>query len=144
MQAAIAFGLSESDAVVTQQASFYCPGAKCDFQPLESLAVCSRCSDITNKLKRNDTSQGTQGVSFSYNFDMGTPYSNNTEYRLPNGLFLNNMNDIYGPRDTMVYMTKRGTSNATNTATMTDIDTLIWSQTIINVAADPRSNSSKT
>ncbi|KAK1252177.1 hypothetical protein MKX08_003364 [Trichoderma sp. CBMAI-0020] len=144
MQAAIAFGLAADADAVMEQASFHCPGVECDFKPLESLSVCSRCSDVTNKLTKNTLSTGDQYSNLQYDPSIAEAQANSTEYRLPNGLFLNNMDHKYGPRSSMVYMSMLGTSDPDKTVAMKNVDTLIWSQTVIKVDADPNSNSTET
>ncbi|KAM5346532.1 hypothetical protein ACJ41O_009537 [Fusarium nematophilum] len=143
MQAAIVFGLTASQDAVEQQASFRCPAPECTFKALDSLAVCSRCSDVTGKLEKNNDSGGDQYSDLSFDKSAAQAKSGSTEYRLPNGLFLNNMDDEYGPSDNMVYMTMRGTSDPNKTVAMDDVDTLIWSQTVIKVDADPESKTNK-
>lgn len=145
MQAAIAFGLAEDAASVRSQAPFHCAGRECRFRSMESLSVCSRCSDLTVALERNNRSAGTQSYDLTQDsVDTDSPMVNNTEFRLPNGLFLNNVDGVSSPNPgPMLYMTMRGTSDPNDTIAMGDVDTLIWSQTVIAVDADPKSNSTK-
>ncbi|KAM0460421.1 hypothetical protein ACHAPV_004688 [Trichoderma viride] len=144
MQAAVAFGLAADADAVMEQASFHCRGVECDFKPLESLSVCSQCSDVTDKLTKNTLSTGDQYSNLQYDPSIAEAQANSTEYRLPNGLFLNNMDHKYGPRSSMVYMTMLGTSDQDKTVAMKNLDTLIWSQTVIKVDADPKSKSTTT
>ncbi|PON29004.1 hypothetical protein TGAM01_v202112 [Trichoderma gamsii] len=144
MQAAVAFGLAADADAVMEQASFHCPGVECDFKPLESLSVCSQCSDVTDKLKKNTLSTGDQYSNLQYDPSVAEAQANCTEYRLPNGLYLNNMDHKYGPSSSMVYMSMLGTSDTDKTVAMKHLDTLIWSQTVIKVNADPSSKSTTT
>ena len=54
----------------------------------------------------------------------------NTEYRLPNGLLLDNMEH----QNSTTYMTGYGTSNATESLSFSSKDTLLWSMTMIKLA----------
>ncbi|KAF4969526.1 hypothetical protein FSARC_3256 [Fusarium sarcochroum] len=133
MQAAITYGLTADSATLVQQFPFNCSAQDCEAKPLVSLAVCSRCSNITSHLSKNNKSTGSQFSELQFDGSSARAKSGCTEYRLPNNLTLNNLDDEYGPNNTMVYMTMRGTSNTSDTVTMSDIDTLIWSQSIIKV-----------
>lgn len=144
MQAAVAFGLAADANAVMEQASFHCPGVACDFKPLESLSVCSQCFDVTDQLKKNTLSMGDQYSNLQYDQSYAEAQANCTEYRLPNGLFLNNMDHKYGPSSSMVYMSMLGTSDLDKTVAMKHLDTLIWAQTAIRVNADPNSKSTET
>lgn len=140
MQSAVTFGLAASSKAIEQQATFQCPAADCDFEPVSSLAVCSKCSDVTSKLEKNEKSNGAQFSSLKADQSSGRASPGNTEYTLPNGLILNNMNNDSAIGEDMLYMTMLGTSNVSQTVAMNDLDTLIWAQSIIRVDADPDSN----
>ncbi|RSL92261.1 hypothetical protein CEP52_013925 [Fusarium oligoseptatum] len=144
MQAAIAFGFSADAEAIQQQTPFSCQGAQCIFESWESLSVCSMCSNITDYLEINTLSNGGLYNDLKFDRSSARVEPNSTEYSLPNGLFLNNIDDDYGPSESMVYMTMSGTANSNKTVAMSDIDTLIWAQTIIKVATKPNPNSSDT
>ncbi|KYG13754.1 hypothetical protein FVEG_13999 [Fusarium verticillioides 7600] len=144
MQAAIAFGFSADAEAIQQQTPFSCQGSQCIFEDWESLSVCSMCSNITDHLETNTLSNG--GLYNDLKFDQSYAQAgrNSTEYSLPNGLFLNNIDDEYGPSQSMVYMTMSGTADPDSTVAMSYIDTLIWAQTVIKVATKPNPNSHDT
>ncbi|RSM03291.1 hypothetical protein CDV31_010567 [Fusarium ambrosium] len=144
MQAAIAFGFSADAEAIQQQTPFSCQGAQCVFEDWESLSVCSRCSNITDQLERNTLSDGGLYNVLQFDQSLAQIDPNSTEYSLPNGLFLNNIDDRYGPSRKMVYMTMSGTADPNKTVAMSDIDTLIWAQTIIKVAIKPDPDSNDT
>ncbi|KAM0561173.1 hypothetical protein ACHAPJ_003677 [Fusarium lateritium] len=144
MQAAITYGLTADSTTLMRQFPFNCSAQDCEAKPLVSLAVCSRCSNITSHLSKNNKSKGTQFSDLKFDQSSATAKYGCTEYTLPNNLTLNNIDDEYGPNNTMVYMTMRGTSNPSETVTMSDLDTLIWSQSAIKVhKAVPDLESSK-
>lgn len=136
MQSAIIFGISSSELPVSQTLRFRCPSSHCKFPSLSSLAVCSECSDLASHLSRTTD-------SFGYLFDDLTggeglatrpSPSNNTEFRLPSGLYINNVEGTKGEKDFFrVLSTMRGTTNASDTVTMEHVDTLIWAQSILKV-----------
>lgn len=110
--------------------------------------MCSRCADVTAELERNNRSSASQRYDF---MAIEHPYpgssDNNTEFRLPHGLFLNNLYGKSGPgtnASKMTYMTMRGMSDPNETVAMRDLGTLIWSQTIIAVDVDSPSSANRT
>lgn len=115
---------------VIQQGGFNCPTGNCTWPPFESLAVCNRCTDVTARLESIVRSTEIP--------------SSVTSFRLPNGLYLNNANGWeYGTSNTMgsgfaifrgIMMTTLGTANATETISAHDLDTIIWSMSMIRVS----------
>ncbi|CAG9955523.1 unnamed protein product [Clonostachys rosea f. rosea IK726] len=84
---------------------------------------------------RSWSEQRTKGSPLSNDRKYYIPRQDNlTRYSLPNGLYLDNRDGDHFPG--LLYMTTSGTGNRTKTLTMADIDTLIWSQTIIKVVND--------
>ncbi|ENH65018.1 hypothetical protein FOC1_g10000311 [Fusarium oxysporum f. sp. cubense race 1] len=79
-------------------------------------------------------------IAFGFSADA----ENSTEYSLPNGLFLNNIDDDYGPSQSMVYITMSGTADPNSTVAMSYINTLIWAQRMIKVATKPNPNAHDT
>lgn len=119
---------------VIQQGRFNCPTGNCTWPPFESLAVCNRCTDVAARL---ESIVPSTEISSSV-----------TSFRLPNGLYLSNANGWeYGTANTNVMgegvlinggimMTTLGTANATETISAYDLDTLIWSMSMIRVSPD--------
>lgn len=120
---------------VIQQGSFNCPTGNCTWPPFESLAVCNRCTDVTARLESIVPSTEIP--------------SSVTSFRLPNGLYLSNANGWeYGTANTNlttgggipinggIMMTTLGTANATETINAPDLDTIIWSMSMIRVSPD--------
>jgi hypothetical protein len=141
LQSAVMFGATASStSSISQQLGFKCPSGDCDFAPYLSLGVCSRCENITPRLEQNTRSDGTQFFNLIRDQSLATRTPNSTEYRLPNGLFLNNQQ---GEDDTLVYLTMSGTANSSRTVAMGDIDTLLWSQTLIRLKGTPGSEPRK-
>lgn len=137
LQSATVFGITANPFSISQQVAFGCPSSDCKFEPVLSLAVCSQCSDVTSKLEKNTNSDGSLWVSLDRSVSGAQASFGCTEYRLPNDLYLNNVDDSSGGDGQLVYMTTFGTTNRSRTVTMGDVDTLIWSQSMIKVDAKP-------
>lgn len=151
MQSAILFGLDQPLKNVIQQGTFNFPTGNCTWPEYESLAICSSCVDITDKLERHTTNIGLSALLATDNPAARVTYGGNTAFRLPNGLFIENDNgwvytedvnegandDIYGA----VMMTTLGTGNASKTVSMQDLDTQIWAMSMIRVTQDPTNSS---
>lgn len=141
MQSAILYGLGKSMQNVVQQGNANCPTGNCTWPPFESLSICNRCTDLTDSLERI-ASYGTQ-YSFVTKDRNIRFYSDGTAFRLPDGLYVDNVNGwkseisladgIYGA----VMMASLGTANASEAISAQELDTLIWSMSMIR--ADPAS-----
>jgi lambda repressor-like predicted transcriptional regulator len=155
MEAAILSGLSQPKDKIQQDVGVVCPTGNCTWDKFETLSVCSRCDDLTDKLERFDR------FGNFYNYLGGfltwdeedRPYypDNATAVALPNGHFLSNPNgcrasyssiaqsscQFRSPRDGYVtaknyHMTAYGTGDSNRTASFQDLDTLIWSTSVIH------------
>lgn len=141
MQSAILYGLEQPMENVFQQGSFSCPTGNCTWPPFESLAICNRCTDVAGSLQ-SIFSSGDQVGPFFNLVAHGTrlPHSG-TAFRLPNGLYLDNQNGSqynftsgFGTTsNNIIAMATLGTSNATETISAHDLDTLIWSMSMIRL-----------
>jgi hypothetical protein len=132
MQSVVMFGVAESTASISQQINFNCPVNRCIFPPFTSLAVCSRCEDLTSSIQRNTNSGGDQYRDFAKNDATRSAASNQTEFRLPNDLYINNGQlDPFRPWY-RVLTTMAGTSAPRKSLAMKEINTLIWSQSILD------------
>lgn len=136
LQSAAVFGISADGAAISQQLAFDCSSGECLFPEVTSLAICSRCQDVSSHLKRNAQSDGTLIFNLMRDQSFISTEANSTEYRLPNGLYLNNREGALAGTD-LVLMTMLGTTNGSNAVVMGDVDTLIWAQSIIKVDANP-------
>lgn len=137
MKSAILYGISESDKSVTQQTRQTCLSNNCTWATFQSLAVCSACTDLTHRLSRGYSESAAPLDLYLGNLeDSGAiALSNtdpNTEYILPNGLRLNNMEH----QAISTQMTAYGTSNQSQSITFSSRDTLLWSMAMIKVT-DP-------
>lgn len=117
------YGIVQPLAAVTQQLNFTCPTGDCNYEVFDSLSVCSACEDISSRLHRVEADPAAR---LNITLDTSNPGVSITEqpvlqYRLPNGLYLDNS----------VSLTMFGTTNQSKTVTQQDIDTLIWSQSVI-------------
>lgn len=130
MKSAILYGMVQPMKNVLQQSNFNCPTGNCTWPPFESLAVCNRCTDVTARLESFVPRQ----------WDNVT-----TTFILPNGLIILNENgweygtagifhtDDGSPLIGGYLMTALGTDNASETITAHDLDTIIWSMSMIRV-----------
>ncbi|KAK1144074.1 hypothetical protein N8T08_005736 [Aspergillus melleus] len=78
---AIYTGLFQSASPHSNAVTMSCPSGNCTFNPYQSLGICTRCANITDKLSNSSESFGTL---------------TNYDYKLPNGLhFQTAMNMMY-------------------------------------------------
>ncbi|RSL59038.1 hypothetical protein CEP54_007524 [Fusarium duplospermum] len=118
------------------QVAYKCSTADCKYDSFESLAVCSRCDDITASLKKRVVRRKTLQIAELIK-DQESPNGINecTEYHLPNGLYLSNLDDdpdIYTAYQPL-FMVMFGTGDRNKTMAMTKVNTLIWAQSFISV-----------
>ncbi|KAF5010052.1 hypothetical protein FDECE_3770 [Fusarium decemcellulare] len=139
MEIATMLFYSDATSGVRQQVAYYYSSNNCEFEPFDSLAVCSQCKDITSSLKRRVRRNQTQAEELIELESDGPRMWNNTEYYLPNGLRLNNADGdlkdpkLYALSRRRVYMTMFGTGYPNRTVAMGHIDALIWAQSVIKV-----------
>lgn len=133
------YGISQPDDRVTQQTKQSCPTGNCTWAPFRSLAVCSACNNLTDRLERGFSKMGAPLDIFLDPEPSGADAlintHPNTEYRLPNGLLLDNMEY----QNCTTYMTGYGTSNASKSLSFSSKDTLLWSMTMITLARESTS-----
>ncbi|KAJ4320901.1 hypothetical protein N0V84_005605 [Fusarium piperis] len=138
MEISIKLSYADVDPGIRHQVAYNCSTADCKFKPFNSLAVCSRCEDLSASLKKRVVQrkqlQIAELVKDQESPDKATEC---TEYYLPNGLYLSNMDndeDIYSQYQ-WLYMVMFGTGDRTRTMAMKKLDTLIWAQSFITVDA---------
>ena len=148
MQSAISYGLVQQYDTVVQQTSFKCPSGNCTWSPFESLAVCSVCNNLTDQLTAYAAPYNLwYDLNGSLDLAAQPEFHNGTTIRLPNGLFINNLDGIsyttpafsdggYGN----VYMTTLGTGNASKTNSLEDNDSLIWAMSILKLQESSNSS----
>lgn len=127
MISAVLFDLTQPDTRVARQTVYNCPSGNCTWDTFQSLAVCSGCTDLTDRLKRSSFRPLAH--------DTTSAYFNETVYWLPNGLGLINANGV--KIDQTLFTTGFGTGNKSQSMTFGSKDTLIWSMTLIRVV-DPK------
>lgn len=152
MQSAIHYGLDRRLEDVTQQARSTCSPGNCIWPTYESLAVCHRCINLDDEMERFKSHGTALWVALDIGYDSGSlPGNENTKFRLPNGLFIENQRGwVYNDHPSSnvdisngVMVSAFGTSAPSKTVGMHDLDTLIWSMTMIRATGDP-TNSSAT
>ncbi|CAH0002586.1 unnamed protein product [Clonostachys byssicola] len=134
MKAALLFGLTSDRSQILQQASYSCPTSECEYSDVTSAAICSKCANVDSSLKRTTEVRSTSYIGWVGDFIAVAPKPgswNATRFELPNGLYMQAQDDL--PNSMLTTMTTLGTSNASKTITTKDMDTLIWSQSIIKV-----------
>jgi hypothetical protein len=139
------------DTVQPGQSPSRCPSSQCEWDAFQTLGVCHRCNDITKDLTRVDNftdffDHVEEMKPFGFGLWLG---EDATAFLLPNGHFLPNffgcfqyikdkenpvcpLHVIAGGTPTFL-MTSHGTGNPNKTVSMRDIDTLIWSMSIIQI-----------
>ncbi|KAH7161109.1 hypothetical protein EDB81DRAFT_682497 [Dactylonectria macrodidyma] len=152
MESSMLFGLSRSPSEADQRAVALCPTGNCTWEPFETLGVCHRCNNITSQLKREN---GFDNIITSYSGVVQKGPFPATGFYLPNGHFIANVDDCppYNGRtadcktklenatvqsmpDSRLAITAFGTGNPNKTNSMKDIDTLIWSTSVIHPNVD--------
>lgn len=136
LQSAALFGLVQPHDLIVQQLPITCPTGNCTFESFQSLAVCNRCKDVTDQLVMSSDEQPLGAMLFRSG--TGASEANGTRMSLPNGLFIRNedMDETSVPLN----MVSWGTGNASATVSSQDIDTLIWSMTMIRAGVNPVTN----
>ncbi|CAH0054636.1 unnamed protein product [Clonostachys solani] len=135
MRASLMFALSAAKRDVIRQADFECPGTGCLFENFRSLAICNRCYNASSMLGV------TQQINNVIDSNTSQEYSV-TRYCLPNGLYLENKDvfpKVHLPNNNQEWEPERlvlslyGNSNPNKSINAREINTLIWSQSIIKV-----------
>ncbi|KAH8687092.1 hypothetical protein BGZ61DRAFT_589439 [Ilyonectria robusta] len=144
MQSAIFTGLSRSLWEVEREPLVQCPTGNCTWGQFNTLGVCHKCNNITSDLKRMD---GFGDVLVALTGSHFTATIPSTAFYLPNGHFIANIDgcppydganaECDGKQPLVIYydegyaVTSFGTGNPNKTNSMKDIDTLIWSMSVI-------------
>lgn len=131
MKSAVLSGLSQPDAYISQQTQHSCPVGNCTWDTFRSLAVCSACNDLTNRIVTKDMGVTSPLAVYLARTNPATYLMQVTEYQLPNGL----------RGDSSTLMTAFGTGNSTESITFASHDTLIWSMTMMNITEDHQPSS---
>ncbi|KAF9632994.1 hypothetical protein BFW01_g3857 [Lasiodiplodia theobromae] len=143
MQSAVLYGLTQTLNNTIQQLPFQCPTGNCTWPAYDSLAICSRCTDLTSSLSQA-SDYGAQYVPLMED-NNAAAISNGTAYRLPNGLFIDNIDGWAWGAEPMygaMFMATFGTGNASKTNSMADLDdTLIWAAGVLKTGANPQNAS---
>ena len=132
MKSAVFYGLSQPDASISQQTQRFCPYGNCTWDTFRSLAICSACNDLTDRLVTKDMGVRSPLLVSLETTNSGTYEEQVTEYRLPNGL--------RGDRSTL--MTAYGTGDQNESISFASLDTLIWSITMMNFTENEGPSSS--
>ncbi|GKT85721.1 hypothetical protein CT0861_02939 [Colletotrichum tofieldiae] len=146
MQGAILSGISKSPWEVEQEALVQCPTSNCTWSQFSTVGICHKCNDITSDLKRvEDFGQVIVAMANTTYADYKVP---STAFALPNGHFIANINgcppyngrfaDCESSQPLGIYSDDRytttsfGTAIPSKTNSMKDVNTLIWSMSIIH------------
>ncbi|KAG7067948.1 Carboxylic ester hydrolase [Colletotrichum scovillei] len=146
MQGAILNGLSKSRWEVEQEALIQCPTSNCTWDQFKSLGICHKCNDLTSELKQ--VGGFGQAIIALANTTLAGYKVPGTAFVLPNGHFIANIdgcppyNGRYAECENKqplgVYSndkyttTSFGTGIPSKTNSMKDVDTLLWSMSIIH------------
>lgn len=152
MQAAVLDGVSRSEHVVKQQSRVECPTGICTWSSFQTLGVCHRCTDLSPQLKKHHNFGKVYDGLVYGDADYVTwaqiknSTKNATAFVLPNGHFLVEQDRLFlaglvSPNSYFL-MSSFGSGNPDKTNSMQDIDTLIWSMSVIHsVKSGPLSDS---
>lgn len=138
MQSDIYYGLTQPLDDVSQQLKAKCPTGNCTWPASESLAVCSVCNNVSSDLK-SSTKTGMSSAALMDTSNAGASFGEVTRYELSNRLSIDNYNKV-APQ---LLLTSLGTGNRSETVSMSDVDTLIWSMTMLRVRPEDQDESSK-
>ncbi|KAK1531655.1 hypothetical protein CPAR01_11304 [Colletotrichum paranaense] len=146
MQGAILNGLSKSRWEVEQEALIQCPTSNCTWDQFKSLGICHKCNDLTSELKQ--VGGFGQAIIALANTTLAGYKVPGTAFVLPNGHFIANIDGCppYNGRyaecenkqplgvysDDKYTTTSFGTGIPSKTNSMKDVDTLLWSMSIIH------------
>ncbi|KAK6220136.1 hypothetical protein QIS74_05638 [Colletotrichum tabaci] len=146
MQGAILNGISKPPSEVEQEALVQCPTSNCTWNQFSTVGICHRCNDVSSELR--PVQDFGQVVVALANTTYATAKIPSTAFTLPNGHFIANIDGCppYNGRfpdceneqsfgvysDSRYTVTSYGTAIPSRTNTMKDIDTLIWSMSIIH------------
>ncbi|KAK2761701.1 hypothetical protein FQN54_001529 [Arachnomyces sp. PD_36] len=155
MQTVILGGLSRSREVVNQQAHVQCPTGICFWDQFQTLGVCSRCNDLTSELERVNDFGDVYDAAHNKDYEREYAKKDATAFVLPNGHFLMNINECSPTASDCYYfspfigssiaetssMNSFGTGDPRKTNSMKDINTLIWSMSVIHLNTEEYSES---
>ncbi|KAJ4247514.1 hypothetical protein NW762_013191 [Fusarium torreyae] len=142
MESAILTGLSRSPRELAREPLVQCPSGNCTWDQFNTLGVCHKCNNITSDLRRVKDFGDAFSALGNYESDVSS-----TAFSLSNGHFIANKDgcptysDMFAGCDNeqssstnseaRYVMTSFGTGNPNKTNSMKDIDTLIWSMSVI-------------
>lgn len=122
MKSAVFSGLSQLDASILHQTRHFCSAGNCTWDTFSSLAVCSACNDLTDRIVTKDKGITVPLAVYLATRNPAAWLTQVTEYQLPNGL----------RGDGSTLMTAYDTGNSTESISFAAHDTLIWSMTMMN------------
>jgi hypothetical protein len=139
MGAAISGGFFKSLEDVHRERFYYCLTGQCTFAPFLTLGICHKFNDITSKLTHSNDNQDFNSTLDAFDIDWGWYPEDGriSAFSLPNGHFMANVDGgdpvTRCPTSlcTSFLATSFGTDNPTKTMSMRDIDTLIWSMSLV-------------
>ncbi|KAK2811932.1 hypothetical protein FQN50_001639 [Emmonsiellopsis sp. PD_5] len=154
MQTAMFTGLSHTREMIDQQVNLQCPTGNCTWPPFQTLGVCHRCSDLSSELNKISDFGTVFGSLYPIYSENMYRKQDGTAFVLPNGHFLVNINGCpvadtrpvcphRGLSPPSLRMTSFGTGDPNKTNSMQDIDTLIWSMSVIHLDLAKIGNSSR-
>lgn len=129
MTAALIKGLYNETTNLESTASFLCPSGNCTWTPYTTLAICSRCNDVTSLLERNSSYGDSSHVTINRPNQLIT--ANYTKYTLPYVSLSNFDTGKLFP----AYMAAAAVSNPGLTVSFQEDNTLIAAVAIIRAAS---------
>jgi hypothetical protein len=136
-QAAVQFGLNaNSSHAVAAQLPLHCSSGNCTWPAFESLAVCSKCTNLNSKIQTSSALDYPMAWFFptQVNPRVGSGPENLTSYFLPNGLNINNRKESYYTSAAPVLLTSKATLKPSETITFQNSTTLLFSTSVLRVS----------
>lgn len=141
MEGAISNAFWKSLNEVHQEVLFHCSTWNCKFDAFDTLAMCSRCNNITTNItKAQGNFDGTLNDMQGYRTgaqDNSSLYT--SAYSLPNGHFIANTDGCHPYRKSDrdcngggYQTTSFATGNPNKTVSMKNVDTLLWAMSLIH------------
>ncbi|KAK0615498.1 hypothetical protein DIS24_g11758 [Lasiodiplodia hormozganensis] len=85
IQAAVFYGLTHSVEDSLRDAPFQCPTGNCTWDPFESLAVCSRCNNLSNMVQKRTAERDESEIYDQIIFELPNGLSLDAHWTTTNG-----------------------------------------------------------
>lgn len=132
MQSALYNGLTATQAQTLQQTPFRCSSSSCEWEPYQSLAVCSACYDVHDQITARQVTAADNVYTLNYywdDFDTQSANFTGTIYSLPNGLSIWNIASFWD----QALMTTKSVSRWSESLRFRNNNTLIFAMSMLQL-----------